>query len=112
VRDVNNYQNGSDYRISLSQSIVRGDQIFGRWTGGSSGTSTRISWLPILVLSRGSDYASDSFFINDRWGLNKHWTFNLGLRYDKNARQRRPHLPDRRRLGLQPAPRRPLRPAR
>jgi outer membrane receptor for ferrienterochelin and colicin len=84
VRDVNNYQNGSDYRISLSQSIVRGDQIFGRWTGGSSGTSTRISWLPILVLSEGSDYASDSFFINDRWGLNKHWTFNLGLRYDKN----------------------------
>ena len=84
VRNVNNYQNGSDYRISVSQSIVRGDQIFGRFTGGSSGTSTRISWLPILVLSDGSEYASDSFFINDRWSLNNHWTFNLGLRYDKN----------------------------
>ena len=84
VRNVNNYQNGSDYRISLSQSIVRGDQIFGRFTGGSSGTSTRISWLPILVVSEGSEYASDSIYLNDRWILNKHWTFNLGARYDKN----------------------------
>ena len=84
VRDVNNYQNGSDYRISISQSIVRGDQIFGRWTGGSTGTSTRISWLPILVPSEGSEYASDSVYLNDRWILDKHWTFNLGVRYDKN----------------------------
>jgi outer membrane receptor for ferrienterochelin and colicin len=84
VRDVNNYQNGSDYRVSLSQSIVRGDQIFGRFAGGSSGTLTRISWLPILILSDGSEYASDSFFVNDRWSLNNHWTINLGLRYDKN----------------------------
>jgi Carboxypeptidase regulatory-like domain/TonB dependent receptor/TonB-dependent Receptor Plug Domain len=84
VRDVNNYQNGSDYRISISQSIVRGNQIFGRFGGGATGTATRISWLPILVLSQGSDYASDSFFINDRWTLNDHWSFNLGARYDKN----------------------------
>lgn len=84
VRDVNNYQNGSDYRISISQSIVRGDQIFGRFTGGATGTATRISWLPILVLSQGSEYASDSFFVNDRWTLSDHWSFNLGARYDKN----------------------------
>lgn len=84
VRDVNNYQNGSDYRISISQSIVRGNQVFGRFTGGATGTATRISWLPILVLSEGSEYASDSFFVNDRWTLNDHWSFNLGARYDKN----------------------------
>ncbi|HEY8131165.1 MAG TPA: TonB-dependent receptor, partial [Thermoanaerobaculia bacterium] len=84
VRDVNNYQNGSDYRISISQSIVRGDQVFGRFTGGSSGTATRISWLPILVLSQGSEYASDSVYVNDRWTLNNHWIINIGARYDKN----------------------------
>lgn len=83
VRKVNNYQNGSDYRLSLTQSMVRGDQIFGRYGGGSSGTSTRIYWYPIFVPSDGSDYATDSVFLNDRWTLNR-WTFNLGLRYDKN----------------------------
>ncbi|MGZ5475457.1 MAG: TonB-dependent receptor [Thermoanaerobaculia bacterium] len=84
VRDVNNYQNGSDYRISISQSIVRGDQVFGRFTGGSTGTATRISWLPILVASQGSQYGSDAVFLNDRWTLSSHWTFNAGVRYDKN----------------------------
>ena len=84
VRDVNNFQNGSDYRISISQSIVRGNQIFGRFTGGATGTATRISWLPILVLSQGSEYASKSYFVNDRWTLSDHWSFNLGARYDKN----------------------------
>ncbi len=84
VRDVNNYQNGSDYRISISQSIVRGDQVFGRFTGGSSGTTTRISWYPIFVLSQGSQYAVNSVYLNDRWSLNNHWRFNLGVRYDGN----------------------------
>ncbi len=84
VRDVNNYQNGSDYRISISQSIVRGNQIFGRFGGGATGTLTRISWLPILVPSQGSEYNSDSVYVNDRWTIGQKWTFNLGARYDKN----------------------------
>jgi len=82
VRDVNNFQNGSDYRVSLTETIIRGDQIFPRVRTGS--TYTRIFWYPIFVLSEGSEYASDSFFLNDRWTLSKHWTFNIGLRYDKN----------------------------
>ena len=84
VRAVNNYQNGSDYRISVPNTIVRGDQIFPRMPGGASGTLTRISWLPIFVLSNGSDYSTRSVFVNDRWTLNDQWTFNLGARYDKN----------------------------
>jgi hypothetical protein len=82
VRDVNNYQQGSDYRVSVASSIVRGDQVFGRFL--NTGSNTRISYLPILVLSQGSEYASDSIFINDRWTLNNHWTFNVGARFDKN----------------------------
>ncbi|MEO6259287.1 MAG: TonB-dependent receptor [Thermoanaerobaculia bacterium] len=85
VRNVNNYQNGSDYRISVPQTIVRGTQVFGRFTGGATSTSTaRISWLPIFVNSQGSDYASNSVYLNDHWNLNNHWSFNLGARYDKN----------------------------
>ncbi len=84
VRDVNNYQNGSDFRISVASTIIRGNQVFGRFTGGATGTATRISWLPILVLSQGSEYASDGIFLMDRWTVNPHWSFNLGVRYDKN----------------------------
>ena len=82
VRDVNNYQQGSDYRVSVASSIVRGGQVFGRFL--NTGTNTRISYLPILVLSDGSEYAVDSVFLNDRWTLNHHWSFNIGARFDKN----------------------------
>jgi Carboxypeptidase regulatory-like domain/TonB dependent receptor/TonB-dependent Receptor Plug Domain len=84
VRAVNNYQNGSDYRISVPNTIVRGDQIFPRMPGGNTGTLTRISWLPIFVPSQGSDYTTRSLYVNDRWTLSDRWTFNLGVRYDKN----------------------------
>jgi hypothetical protein len=83
VRAVNNYQNGSDYRISVQETIVRGDQIFPRMSGGSTGTLTRISWLPIFVLSKGSDYTTRSAFLQDKIAL-KRWTFQLGVRYDEN----------------------------
>ncbi len=84
VRDVNNYQNGSDYRISAANTIIRGNEIFPRFAGGSTGTLTRIEWRPIFVLSNGSDYTTRSLFLNDRWNLNEHWTFSLGVRYDNN----------------------------
>jgi hypothetical protein len=44
VRRVNNYQNGSDYRVYPYRTIIRGDEIYPRLR--SSGTSTRIYWLP------------------------------------------------------------------
>ncbi len=84
VRDVNNYQSGSDWRLSIPQTIIRDGQIFPRMPGGSSGTLTRIYWTPIFVLSKGSDYASQSIFLNDRWTFDERWTFNIGARFDKN----------------------------
>ncbi|HJQ36822.1 MAG TPA: TonB-dependent receptor [Thermoanaerobaculia bacterium] len=83
VRAVNNYQNGSDYRISVASTIVRNGVIYPRMPGGTGGL-TRISWLPIFVLSEGSDYTTRSVYLNDRWTLNNHWSFNAGVRYDKN----------------------------
>ncbi len=89
VRDVNNYQQGSDYRISVASSIVRGGQVFGRFL--NTGSNTRISFLPILVLSKGSEYSVDSVFLNDKWTLNNHWSFNIGARFDKNDAQSGDH---------------------
>jgi hypothetical protein len=44
-------------------------------------------WLanyPILTPSLGSDLATNSVFLNDKWALNSHFNFNLGVRYDAN----------------------------
>ncbi|MCA1791464.1 MAG: TonB-dependent receptor, partial [Thioalkalivibrio sp.] len=41
-------------------------------------------YTPIESLSVGSDFITESLFINDKWDLNSQWSFNLGLRYDKN----------------------------
>ncbi len=37
------------------------------------------------ISTRGAklDTTTNSFFINDRWNLNSHWSFNLGGRYEK-----------------------------
>ena len=81
IRRVNNFQSGSDFRISIPNTIIRGSQIYPRMP---SGTLTRIIWNPIFVESQGSLYGVRSAFFNDRWSLSDRWTFNLGVRYDKN----------------------------
>ena len=50
----------------------------------SGNTATFIQWNPILVSSEGTDFNTNSVFLNDKWRLNDHWSFNLGVRYDKN----------------------------
>lgn len=41
-----------------------------------------IEHLPILNPTEGTDFQTDSVFVNDRWRLNDRWSFNLGVRYD------------------------------
>jgi len=46
--------------------------------------SSYLMWNPILKPTEGTDFWTKSFFVNDRWRLGKHFSFNLGVRYDKN----------------------------
>jgi hypothetical protein len=82
VRNVNNHQGGSDYRVHVTQTIIRGDEIYPRMR--NTGSTSRIYWQPLFVESEGSHYASDSIYLNDRWVASDRWTFNLGVRWDKN----------------------------
>jgi outer membrane receptor protein involved in Fe transport len=45
------------------------------------GASQIENWMPV----RGAtiDINTTSFYVNDRWTLNDHWTFNLGARYER-----------------------------
>jgi hypothetical protein len=82
-RISNNYQSGSDFGI-----YTYSEQPFGLEPGDifmpiiTSGDI--ITWWPILELTQGSDFATDSFYVNDKWDLSQNFSFNLGLRYDIN----------------------------
>jgi hypothetical protein len=43
-----------------------------------------LQYVPVLTLSQGSDFVTESLFINDKWDLGAKWSFNIGLRYDVN----------------------------
>jgi hypothetical protein len=81
-RKVNNHQSGSDYRIFTTSAIIQGETLFPVLDSRSF-----IRWTPIFEESQGNRFRTWSFFLNDAWTLDKHWSFNAGLRYDKNDGQ-------------------------
>ncbi|MBV9493536.1 MAG: TonB-dependent receptor [Acidobacteria bacterium] len=78
LRNENNYQSGSDLRIH-GTIIQVGQQTF----FGVDPSNAEIEYDPVPALSHTSDFAVRSFFVNDKWDLNEHFNFNVGLRYDK-----------------------------
>jgi hypothetical protein len=89
-RFSNNYQSPTNFvlRTYATTNTVARDangiplvNVFGQKAFGSN---SYIIWFPILTPSLGSDLRTKSGFINDKWDLNTHWSFNLGARYDKN----------------------------
>ncbi|MCP4895584.1 MAG: TonB-dependent receptor [bacterium] len=98
IRKVNNYQQASPFRIYVSDTIILDDASV---PGGKSlypvlapyKSSLRPDGIrrggysyyqPIYEVSEGTNFRTNSFFVNDTWRLGNHWTFNLGLRYDQN----------------------------
>ncbi|PYQ25029.1 MAG: hypothetical protein DMF81_03790, partial [Acidobacteria bacterium] len=81
-RFANNHQSGSDFRVYSTSTIIQGTNIF-----PVLDNRTFIRWTPILVGSEGNRFRTQSGFINDAWSYNRHWSFNVGVRYDKNDGQ-------------------------
>lgn len=79
LRNENNEQGGSGYRV-FGDFLYQGQDVFVRILPGRSS----ISNFPVLNRSKGSRSATQSAFINDKWELNNRFSFNLGVRYDKN----------------------------
>jgi hypothetical protein len=79
LRNENNYQSGSDLRIHGDYFFVGSQLVF-----GIDPNIGQIEYDPVPALSQTSDFAVRSLFINDKLELNKHWSFNLGARYDKD----------------------------
>jgi outer membrane receptor protein involved in Fe transport len=82
VRIADNHQSGSDYRIIISNTLIKNGQLFPQIL--NTDPNTYIQYNPIFVATSGTHFKTDSLYANDRWRLNDHWSFNLGARYDKN----------------------------
>jgi hypothetical protein len=83
-RYANNYQSGSDFRIFATSAIIRGTEVFPTF---GTGDTTIIRWTPIFERTQGTDATTHSVFVNDRVVLDRHWSVNLGLRWDMNDSQ-------------------------
>jgi outer membrane receptor for ferrienterochelin and colicin len=79
-RFANNHQSGSDFRVLSTSAIIQGTTV-----SPVLDDRTIIRWTPIFVGSEGNRFRTYSGFINDAWSLNRHVTFNVGLRWDKNS---------------------------
>ena len=81
-RKGDNHQSGSDYHVWASDTLIQDGTVY-PVINGSDG-STYIIWWPISQASQGTNFRTHSLFANDTWNANRHFTFNLGLRWDKN----------------------------
>ena len=75
----NNWQSGSSYFIVGNSVIYQGGDLFPVFD-----TGTYLKYAPIFEVAQPSSVKTISAFFNDRWKLNDHFSFNLGVRYDKN----------------------------
>jgi hypothetical protein len=84
IRAADNHQSGSDFRITTIDTIITGSGagtvLYPRFTPGVS----IIQWNPIFETTRGTDFATNSFFVNDTWRATSRLSLNLGVRYDDN----------------------------
>jgi hypothetical protein len=84
-RRADNVQSASGYEIWNVYTVWNGDQVTPIFSGGQNGTNQAgLLYWPIQNSSLGADFYTDSIYINDRWTLDEHWAFNVGVRYDKN----------------------------
>lgn len=80
-----NSQSSTGYVFLTDARVVGGNVVFdanGRIIPIFIPGRTQVqNWIP----TRGAqiDITTHSFYMNDRWQLDRHWSFNLGLRYQK-----------------------------
>ncbi len=86
-RTGGNSQSSTSYVFSADPKAVNGVPV--RDASGNfiplfqTGVTQLTNWLPV----RGAeiDLHTLSFYLNDRWQLNNHWTFNLGARWERHT---------------------------
>ena len=81
-RQAMNHQSGNDTRIYAQSALLGPNGAI--YAVLLPGTSTYFYYQPLLNFNNGNDYKTTSLFLNDKWRLNNYFSFNIGVRYDKN----------------------------
>ena len=98
IRKVDNYQQASDFRIYVSDTIWIDDPnepggvaiypvLASYYSSNRPSGISRGSYAYVYDMaetSKGTNFRTNSLFVNDTWRLNDKWTFNVGVRYDAN----------------------------
>lgn len=79
LRIEDNYQSGSNYRLWGDFDFKSNGELIFR----ANPANGLVAYHPLLEESKGSDFQVNAFFVNDKWDLNNHFAFNVGIRYDK-----------------------------
>jgi hypothetical protein len=80
-RLANNYQSPTNLTVWMYATAPKRNtdgSVTYTYTGGTDD----IEYYPVEIPSIGSDLKTRSGFVNDKWDLNSHFSFNLGARYD------------------------------
>ena len=80
-----NHQTGSDFTVWAAQTLIPESGV----PVPVFNSRTWVGWFAVFNedLARPTSFKTNSFFVNDSWQLNDHWSFNLGVRYDENDGQ-------------------------
>ena len=76
-----NHQSATDFHVWSTDSIIQDGVVYP--VIGDDGSTFIINW-PIALASDGANFRTDALFFNDSWQLDDRWSFQLGLRYDRN----------------------------
>ena len=82
IRLNNNYQSPSNFHFFIYDAgpTYGPDGVLYPQINGY----VEMDYWPIFQLSQGTNFKTNSVFVNDTWRISDHLTANLGLRYDKN----------------------------
>src|SRR5262249_29532210 len=81
LRRSDAFQTGSGFAVTATATRLANGAVTPVFTPGGS---TFIEWRPLTTPSQGSRFRTTSLFLNDRWRLGDRWSFNLGLRWDRD----------------------------
>ncbi len=84
IRTSNNYQSPTNFLFYADDGLYLNNVAYPVSLSASEGGASLVVWYPILSTSKGTHFKTNSLFANDRWRLNDQWSFNVGVRYDKN----------------------------